>query len=92
MIIDISKKSKAAVLAALFNRAKPEEIDLLLYDPSPMNEEQASFYLQSQTAFYYLNGKILKVDLSKNYFDAQFYDKANGKNAAQIAVDSCPNL
>ena len=39
-IVDISKKDKAAVLAALYNVARPLWLGNIHYDPTPMSIEE----------------------------------------------------
>lgn len=41
--------------------------------------------------FDYLNGKVLKVDISQDEFDPRLYDRDNGENAAQRAIDGLRN-
>lgn len=93
MIIDISKKSKAAVLAALYNHAKPVNLKVLNFVDVPMSEEKASHYLENgQFYFDYLNGRTMKVDLTTNDFETMLYDHNNGEGTAQKAVDTCPDI
>lgn len=78
---------KAKVLAALYNRAKPQGLGFLHYNPTPMTIEQAQKILDSgQTYFDYLSGRVMKVDLSEDEVNTWGYNRDNGNNAAEMAV------
>ena len=85
--MDISKLDKAAVLAALYNHARPQGMGFLHFDPKPMTVEQAKEILATgQTYFDYVKGRVMKVDLSKNFLDTWLYDRDNGPGAAENAI------
>lgn len=94
--IDISGLSKAAVLAALYNRATPLGLGWLHYDPQPMTEQEASELLGStendmgfpkRAAYFdYLKGRVMKVDLSGESFSPALYDRDNGSGAAAAVI------
>jgi len=87
--INIKGLDKSAVLAALYNNAKPQGMGILHYDPRPMTYEQAQVILASgQTNFDYLKGRVMKVDLSKDEFNPRLYDRDNGDGAALRALES----
>lgn len=87
MKISIAGLDKAAVLAVLYNAAKPLGLGWMQYDPTPMPVEYARKLLKSgQTYFDYLQGRVMKVDLSGDEFDSTLYDLDNGKNAAERAL------
>ena len=86
MIIDISKKDKAEVLAALYNSSKPLGLGFLHYEPNPMSVEEARFFLSKNTYFDYLKGRVMKVDLSGNELNTWGYDRDNGVGAAEKAL------
>lgn len=85
-MIDISKLSKAQVLAALYNASQPLGMGFMHYDPSPMSENEAANLLEQSTYFDYLKGRVMKVDLSKSEFDPRYYDRDNGQGAAARVV------
>jgi len=95
-MIDISKLDKAEVLAALYNKSRP--LGFLHYDPTPMTKEEANILLKEQEYitydgrksiyFDYLNGRVMKVDLSGNELDPYLYDRDNGEGAAANALFS----
>lgn len=87
MKISIAGMDKAAVLAALYNAAKPLGLGWLHYDPTPMTIETARKLLKSgQTYFDYVGGRVMKVDLAGDEFDSRLYDLDNGEGAAENAL------
>ena len=80
--------SKAEVLAALYNRARCQGFGVLEFKKAKMSVEQAEILLSQQTYFDYIKGRVLKVDLSgEEGFDERLYDRDNGEDLAQMAVD-----
>lgn len=86
--IDISKISKAKVLAALYNNSQPLGMGFLHYDPTPMTEQEAEELLKQYTYFDYLKGRVMKIDLSEDILRTWGYDRDNGQGAAQRALQS----
>ena len=85
--MDISNFNKAEVLAALYNRAKPQGIGLLHATPGPMTTQEAKQYLDDgQTYFDYLKGRAMKIDLSTNEMRTGLYNHNNGDNAAETVL------
>lgn len=88
----IGDLDKAAVLAALYNRARAQGLGFLHYDPTPMTIERAREILASgQTNFDYLAGRVMKVNLAGNEVDTWGYNRDNGDNAAEMAVAELRN-
>lgn len=91
MTISIAGLDKAAVLAALYNRSRPQGMGFLQYDPEPMTVEGARTILNAREGscyFDYLNGRVMKVDLSSDEFDPWGFDRDNGSGAAQEVIDT----
>lgn len=87
-MIDI-KGRKAEVLAALYNASHPQGLGFLHFSPPyPMSIEQAEALLAKGAYFDYLQGRVMKVDLSGDELDPRLYDRDNGAGAAQRAIDS----
>lgn len=86
--IDISKMSKAKVLAALYNNSKPQGRGFLHFEAAPMSEREASALLKDYTYFDYLKGRAMKVDLSGNHLDPYLYDRDNGQGAAAGVIEN----
>ncbi len=86
--IDISGKDKAEVLAALFNKAKPLGMGIIHYKDRMMPVEEARSLLEERTYFDYVEGRVMKVDLSEAEFSQELYDRDNGQGAAENALRS----
>ncbi len=83
-MISIKDLDKAAVLAALYNVARPQGMDFMRFDPKPMTVEEARGVLERQQHFDYLQGRVMKIDLSGDEFDPQWYDRDNGQEGAAL--------
>jgi hypothetical protein len=94
--IDISGLDKAELLAALYNRAAPQGLGFLHYNPEPMTAEQAQQEIDRREGawkfdFDYLNGRSMKVDITGDTIcdnDARLFDRDNGTGACEGAVRS----
>ena len=86
--IDLKGLDKATVLAALYNASRSQGMGFVKFNPTPMSVEEARVILAQTTSFDYLRGRVLKIDLSTDELDPWLYDRDNGQNAAQQAIDS----
>lgn len=87
--MDISTLPKAKVLAALFNSAKPLGLGFMHYRASHiMDEAEAAVLLEQQTYFDYHEGRLMKVNLAGDTLDTWAYNRDNGTNAAENAIQS----
>lgn len=87
--MDITNLSKAAVLAALYNASHPQGMGFLHYDPTPMDEAQAQEILDGGTTYFdYLLGRVMKISLAKDEVNTDLYNRDNGPNAAENAVEA----
>lgn len=87
--ISLKDLDKAEVLAVLYNASKPQGMGFMRYDPKPMTREEAQKLLDTkQTYFDYLNGRVMKVDLSGEELSVWGYDRDNGSGAAERAISS----
>lgn len=86
-MIDISKLDKAAVLAALYNNARPQGLGHLQWQAEQMTHEQARKLLARCTRFDYIQGRSCKIDLSGDELDPWLYDRDNGYGAAQRVIE-----
>ena len=85
--MNISNLDKAEVFAALYNAAKVEKYGFFFHHPClVLDREQAAQLLSITTNFDYLNGKVLKIDLSGDELDTYLYNRKNGPNAAENAL------
>lgn len=87
-MIDLTKYDKADVLIALYENSKAQGLGFLNFTPAPMTKEQANELLKDNQYFDYLQGRVMKVDLSGNELDPHLYDRDNGDGAAQAAIDT----
>lgn len=97
--IDITGLSKAAVLAALYNRAQPQGLGFIHFDPTPWTEADAEAYITNngsvmvQSAsrldlyFDYVKGRVVKCDLSGDSFDSSLFNRDNGSGAAESVIE-----
>ena len=91
--VDVSGLRSEAVLVALYERAQPQGLGFLHYDPAPMSEEEATELLLIATddeglqRFDYLKGRVMKVRLGGESFDPRLYDRDNGPGAAASAIE-----
>lgn len=95
-MIDISKMDKAEVLAKLYNASKAQGMGMLQFVPGDMSVEEAREFLKKGTndlgfrtvpmRFDYLQGRVMKVDLSGEQINEQLYDRDLGEGAAARAL------
>jgi hypothetical protein len=86
--VNISKLDKADVLAALYNASIPLGLGILHYNPKPMTHGEAETLLRGQTYFDYVQGRVMKIDLSGDELDTYLYDRDNGQGAAVRVISS----
>ena len=93
--MNIANLDKAEVLVKLYDAAKVQGVGEFFYQPCNFTVETARQLLAKTQKFEYLNGKVLKIDLSSNKVDTSYYNRDNGKDAAENAIaplraaDSC---
>lgn len=86
--IDIAGLDKAAILAALYNNARPQGRGHLVAQPGDMTIEQARALVKGRTSFDYIQCRALKIHLSGDTLDPWLYDRDNGEGAAARAIDA----
>lgn len=86
--MDISKYDKAEVLRVLYDNAQPQGMGMLHFKSGNMSREEARSWLKHGTYFDYLSGRVMKVDLSGNELDTRLYNRDNGPDAAEKAIES----
>ncbi len=87
-MIDISRLDKAEVLCALYNNSKPQGMGILHATPELLQVEEARELLKSRKYFDYLKGRVMKISLKDDNLDPRLYDRDNGQDAAQIAINT----
>ena len=85
-MISIKGIKKNKILAALYNNSKP----LCCYSSKPMTEKEAEKILDESKDmnFDYLKGRVMKIDLSKDFLNPDLYDRDNGAGAAQKVINT----
>jgi len=87
--MNIKNKNKAKVLAALYNNACVLGLGALNATPEDMSEGQAQEILDTgQTYFDYLHGRVMKVNLAGDELRTDLYNRDNGPNVAEEAINS----
>jgi len=86
MNVSIKGLSKAAVLAALYNAAKPQGLGFLHYDATAMTVREAEELLKKGNYFDYLKGRVMKIKIDGDELDSWLYDRDNGQGAAEKAI------
>ena len=87
--MDISRFDKADVLRVLYNRAQTQGMGILHYTPESMTKAEAQKMLdEGQTYFEYVNGRVMKVDLEGDDLDTRLFNRDNGQDAAENALDA----
>lgn len=91
-MIDIKDLDKAEVLAGLYNCSRPQGNGFLnSRSGTEMSRDQAARYLTQKQNFDYLNGRVMKVNLSGDSFDPRLYNRDNGTDAAERIVNAIRN-
>lgn len=100
-MVNIKGLNKAEVLCTLFNSSKIQGFNAemvargLMKYPKPMTKDEAQSVLNGMSEekyFDYLNGKVMKINLtSDEEFDEWGYDRDNGDNTAQKAINVLRN-
>lgn len=92
--VDIKGLDPTAVLAALYNHARPLGMGNLQYDPTPMTTEEAraiftEYRKMGAAKFDYLKGRVMKITLKEfdeGVLKSWLYDRDNGLGAAAMVV------
>ena len=86
-MISIKGIDKAALLAALYNAAKPLGWGILPYDSKPMTPAEARELLDGgQEYFDYVKGRVMKVALGSDELCPTAYNRDNGEGAAESVI------
>lgn len=86
--MNIEGLNKAEVLVALYNKAHVQGLGMLHAIPGDMPIEEANALLESgQTYFDYVHGRVMKIDLSSNEVNTHLYNRDNGPEAAEAAIE-----
>lgn len=99
-VIDISNKSRGAVLAALYNHTVPLGKGFMQYNPMSWTPEMGEAYFDKVgtktndggTSFKYVLGRCLDVLFQDKLVYVRGYNYVNGEGAAQKVIATIPNL
>lgn len=88
--IDIAGIEKATLVAALFNNSKPLGLGFFAAKSNTlMTAKDAQKYLdKGQKYFDYLEGRVMKIDVSGDEVDPWGYDRDNGPGAVNKVVEA----
>ena len=86
MNVSIQGLDKAEVLKALHDNSKAQGMGFLHFEKEGLSVDQCRELLEETTDFDYLQGRVMKVNLSGDSFDAWGYDRDNGEGAAEKAI------
>jgi hypothetical protein len=89
-MINIKGIDKATLLAALFNNSRPLGMGFFAAKSNvQMTTEEAQKYIDAgQKYFDYLEGRVMKIDISGDEMEPRLYDRDNGVGAAARVVDT----
>lgn len=99
-VIDISNKSRAAVLAALYNESTPVGAGFIQYNPVTWNETTAQYYLEhiaeplDDGGYFikYVLGRDVEVYFKDNLVYVRRYNLANGYKKGQRVISTVPDI
>lgn len=89
-IIDIKGTDKAQVLLSLYQNS--DYIDKRYINDRSIGLPETTKMIEEEQ-FYsdYLNGRVIKIDLSGDTIDTKEYDKFNGEGSAEAAINHLLN-
>lgn len=91
MGMDISDLDKVKLVKALYNRAQVQGMGIYHQRPGSLSDSQATNALR-QGYIDYLNGRVMKVDLSGDSLDTYLYNRDNGPQAAEKVIQQLRSL
>lgn len=87
----ITYLNKSQVLQTLYNYANIQGMGFLnprCKEQMTLSQSDEIFKSNRNKYFDYVNGRVLKIDLSKNDLQTWLYNRDNGVNSAEIAIIS----
>ena len=90
--VSLAGLNKADVLAALYNGSKPLGMGFLAFKAADMSRAEVQRMLDGgQTYFDYVQGRVMKVDLSGDELNTWGYNRDNGVGAAERIIGKLRN-
>ncbi len=94
--VDTTGIDRAELLAALYDRAQPQGLGFMHFNPQPMTKGEAQELIRAFTRnhnpaepecyFDYLRGRVMKIDVMPDLLDPWGYDRDNGAGAVAEVV------
>ncbi len=92
MSISLEGLNKPVVFAALYNNAKTQGMGIFKFTPEEMTSEEAeNNFGECSGSYDYVNGRVMKIDLSGDSLDPRLYDRDNGIGAASQIISGLRN-
>lgn len=93
MGIDIKGIDKAKLLQGLFNNSRPQGLGFFAAGSNKEMSygEAQNIVARGELYFDYLQGRVMKIDISGDEMDSWGYDRDNGQGAAQKVVTALRN-
>jgi len=89
--VNISHLSKAEVLRRLYNASHPLGMGYLHFTPEDMTLEEAEDIIENMDSkklyFDYLNGRVMKVNITGDSVDPWGYDRDHGEGALEKLIE-----
>lgn len=87
-MVDIKGLDKAEVILALWNRSHEQGMSFLGVNTTHPTIEDAREWVERNPSLYfdYLNGRVIKCDISGDEFDPRLYNRDCGACAAEAAI------
>ena len=85
-MVNIKGLDKAKVLQKLHEKSHAQGMSFL-HDKGAITLDRANELVQGQDYFDYVDGRVIKVDLSEDAFNPYLYDRDCGEGAAARAID-----
>lgn len=89
-VISIEGLNKAVLLSELYNASKPLGLGVLHFTPENMTVEQAQKLIDNQPPglrFDYIQGRVMKIDVTGDITETSGYNRDNGYNAAELIIE-----
>lgn len=91
-MVNIKGINKAQVLCALWRHSHAQGMSALNERPLTLSEAEAMILDRDERRlnlnFDYVNGRVIKCDITGDEFDPWLYDRDCGHGTAQRAIDS----
>ena len=86
--VNISMLDKKKVFKVLYESAVPMDLGFMTEFEEPLSSEEIDeFFSNSQNGYFeYVQGRLLKVDLSVDILDTTNFNATHGENAAEKAI------